>query len=570
MSILTAHYLTQTFAQHTIFRGLSAKIEHGDKIGLVGPNGVGKTSLLRIFAGLDRPSEGSTNRSSRVRLGYLHQEAVEAFAHHEASVYDEMLGVFAGLTSLEAEMAQIEKRMADSELSEQLFADYSELQARYERLGGFTYETRIEQTLQGLGFAKDDWQMPIHHLSGGQKTRALLARLLLEEPDLLMLDEPTNHLDVEAIEWLETVLKQWEGALLVVSHDRYFLDVVVNTIWEMSPSVIELYRGNYSAYTRQRVERWERRQKEFDQNKERLSKEMEFIFKHMAGRGHNMAMGKLRRISTELNEERKRENPDLSARNTFRVGKVQSMIKTHLRPDGEWQQMNMALAAGQTSGRWVLETRNLVVGYDEPLFIADNIKLQRGSCAALIGPNGAGKTTFVRTLLNELAPLEGTVQLGHNVQVGYFAQAHHTLNPTHTVLQAVLSQPRGANQPVLDEAAARNYLARYLFRRDEVFKRVAVLSGGERGRLAFALLALQGANFLLLDEPTNHLDLPAQEVLQTVLEQYEGTILLISHDRYLVAQLASEIWELRNGYLNIFQGSYEEFMADSHDKEKSS
>ena len=278
MSILTAYNLTQTFAQHTIFQGLTAKIAHGDKIGLVGPNGVGKTSLLRILAGIDRPSQGAVHHAGRIRLGYLHQEAVAAFASREHTIYEEMLTVFAGLHALEQAMAVSEARMATGEVSDALFGEYSDLQAAYERQGGYTYETRIEQTLQGLGFAATDWQKPLCHLSGGQQTRALLARLLLEEPDLLLLDEPTNHLDVAALAWLETTLQQWQGALLVVSHDRYFLDAVANTIWEMSATVIELYRGNYSAYMRQRVERWERRQKEFDQTHERLNKEMDFIY----------------------------------------------------------------------------------------------------------------------------------------------------------------------------------------------------------------------------------------------------------------------------------------------------
>ncbi|MCB0189208.1 MAG: ABC-F family ATP-binding cassette domain-containing protein, partial [Caldilineaceae bacterium] len=450
-------------------------------------------------------------------------------------------------------MAQLEQHMATGEVSDELFATYGDLQARYEQLGGYRYELRIEQTLQGLGFAKSDWQTPICHLSGGQQTRALLARLLLEEPDLLMLDEPTNHLDIEALAWLETTLQQWQGALLIVSHDRYFLDTVVNRIWELSSTAIESYHGNYSAYSRQRVERWERRQKEFDQKKERLDKEMAFVYKHMAGRGHRMAQGKLHRISTELNAPLKLANPLFSGRNSYRPAKVKAMIQDLERPDGSWQQMQQTeLASSQASGKVVLQWRNLVVGYNEPLFIAEDIELQRGSHVALIGPNGTGKTTLLRTLLGEVSPLNGTIQLGHGVRIGYFAQAHDTLNPTESVLQAALNQPPSAGKQVWDETAARRHLARYLFRGDEIYKRVEVLSGGERGRLALALLTLQGANFLLLDEPTNHLDLPAQEVLQSMLEQFDGTILLISHDRYLVTHLATTIWSLSDGCMTTF------------------
>lgn len=551
MSIIIMDQLTQRFGHHTIFSGITAKIEHGGKIGLVGPNGVGKTTLLRILAGLDQPSVGGVYRSSGIRLGYLHQEAVDAFANRNHTVYGEMLTVFAPLRTLESQMAAIETRMAVGELTDALFTQYSALQAAYESQGGYTYETRIEQVLQGLGFDETNRQAPLNYLSGGQKTRALLARLLLEEPDLLMLDEPTNHLDVEAIQWLETMLQQWAGALLVVSHDRYFLDSVVNTIWEMSATAIESYRGNYSAYTRQRAERWARRQKEFDATHDRLSKEMNFIYKHMAGRGRNMAMGKLRRISDELGAEGR----------ALKVDRAKAKFKELRRPDGTWAQMNMAFTTSQPSGQLVLRTRDLIVGYDEPLFMADDINLQRGACAALLGPNGAGKTTLLRTLLGQLPPLAGTLQLGQNVRIGYFAQAHDTLNPQHTVLEALLSQPRRTNQPILDEGGARNYLAHYLFQGDDVFKRIEALSGGERGRLALALLARQGANFLLLDEPTNHLDLPAQEVLETVLTQFDGTILLISHDRYLVNQLATEIWDLRDGSLTIFTGTYAEFIA---------
>jgi len=552
MSLLTAHDLAQQFDHFEIFHGISAKIEHDSKIGLVGPNGVGKTSLLRILAGLDKPSAGSANRAGNTRLGYLHQEAVETFASRQNTVYGEMLTVFAELQAMETAMALFEARMAAGEISEEIFTEYGALQTAYEAGGGYDYVMRIEQVLVGLTFHKEDWHVPLSHLSGGQKTRALLARLLLERPDLLMLDEPTNHLDVQAIEWLEKMLHTWSGALLVVSHDRYFLDNVVNTIWEMSNTEIEVYRGNYSAYTQQRAERWERRQKEFDATHDRLNKEMEFIYKNIAGRGRNMAMGKLRRLSDELDADGQ----------AIKVGRVKAKFKEMRRPSGEWAQMRMTLPATTASGKLVLQTRGLLVGYDEPLFASDDIKLQRGSRVALIGPNGAGKTTLLRTLLGHLTPLAGTVELGHKVQVGYFAQAHDQLDPKRSVLLELLSQPRAEGQRQLDEGGARRHLSQYLFRGDDVYKLVGALSGGERGRLALAILALQGANLLLLDEPTNHLDLPAQEILQEALEAYDGTILLISHDRYLVQQVATEIWSLGDGELRIFNSGYADYLRE--------
>jgi len=436
LSLLTAYNLAQAFDRKVIFQGISTKIEHGNKIGLVGPNGVGKTSLLRILAGLERPTQGAVYRAGNLRLGYLQQEAVATFANRDNTVYAEMLTVFAPLRALEAQMAAIEARMAAGESNHQLLAAYGALQATYEQQGGYTYETRIEQVLQGLDFTADDWPLPLRHLSGGQKTRALLARLLLEEPDLLMLDEPTNHLDAQAVAWLEKLLQGWPGALLVVSHDRYFLNKVADIIWEMSSTDIEVYRGNYTAYTHQRAERWARRQVEFDATQERWSKEMAFIYKNLgSGRGHAMAMGKLRRLSTELG----------SYRNTFKAAKVKAKMKELRRPDAEWAQMNMTLPSTEQSGELVLHTRNLIVGYAEPLFMADDIQLQRGVCAALIGPNGAGKTTFLRTLLGELPPLSGSIQLGHNVRIGYFAQAHDNLNLERTVLAELLHQLASAS-----------------------------------------------------------------------------------------------------------------------------
>ena len=543
MSLLTVNHLTQSFGPYDVFSGLSAKIEAEYKIGLVGPNGVGKTTLLRIIAGLDQPRSGGVHRSSGLRLGYLHQEAVEAFAGQTNTVYEEMLTVFAELRCLEDRLRRLEVQMA-GEYSVALLETYSQVQEAFELGGGYEYEVRIAQVLDGLGFQAEDYDTRLNHLSGGQKTRALLARLLLEAPDLLILDEPTNHLDVQALEWLEQTLTQWKGSLLVVSHDRYFLDSVVNTIWEMRSDQIEVYRGNYSAYARQREERWARRQKEFAADQARLGKELAFIQKHIgSGRGHHMALGKLRRISDELDTEGK----------AISVARAKEKFKALRRPSGEWAHLAMDIRAARRSGKIILRTRNLQVGYDTPLFHADDLTLYRGERAALIGPNGAGKTSLIRTIMGQLPALSGQLVLGDNLQTGYFAQAHDYLDPACTVLQEL------QRHHPLETAEARRLLAQYLFQADDVFKPVAALSGGERGRLALAILSLRGANFLLLDEPTNHLDLPAQEVLQTVLAQFEGTILLVSHDRYLVSRLATQIWALEDEILRVYPGGYRNY-----------
>lgn len=542
MTMLVAHNLAQSFGHFNIFQDISVQIEKGHRIGLVGPNGVGKTSLLHILAGLEKPSRGGVGRAKDVSIGYLHQEAVRTFANRDHTVRQEMFTVFDSLRLLEQNLRVLEESMSKGSVTDRVYAEYSDRLEEFELQGGYEYETRIERTTRNLGFGEEELDMPLAHLSGGQKTRALLARLLLEEPDLLMLDEPTNHLDLEAIEWLESTLTQWEGTLLIVSHDRHFLNQVVNTIWEMSPSAIDVYRGDYSAYTQQRAERWARRQKEFDADKKRLTKEMAFIHKHIgSGRGRNIAYGKLRRVSDELETEGR----------AIKVSRAQEKVKALRRPSGDWQRMRINLTPAPRSGKIVLRARNLTIGYDKPLFEATNVKLLRGERAALLGPNGSGKTTFVRTICGQTGPLAGSLELGVNLKLGYFAQAHDNLDPTRSALDELMfHQPEG-HEPRLDHNGARHLLARYLFQGDDVFKPVNELSGGERGRLALAILASQGANFLLLDEPTNHLDIPAQEVLQQVLEDFNGTLLMISHDRYLVNRLATQVWRIKEGMLHV-------------------
>ncbi|HEX6383060.1 MAG TPA: ABC-F family ATP-binding cassette domain-containing protein, partial [Anaerolineae bacterium] len=389
-------------------------------------------------------------------------------------------------------------------------------------------------------------------------------RLLLEKPDLLILDEPTNHLDTAALEWLEQTLRRWEGALVVVSHDRYFLDRIINQVWEMRRNEMRTYRGNYSAYVQQRQEAWEREEALFKAEKARLESELDFIRKHIAGGQSDIAKGKLKRLTRDITLIEQVGVMGMQNKSWLEVGgRVRTLsaneaarrIRDLKPPTSRPPRLNIKLEAEERSGRVVLRTKNLQIGYPgKVLFTSDDIRLERHDCVALIGPNGSGKSTFLRTLMGALELLAGNIYYGDNLRLGYFAQAHDQLNLKNRVVEEVLAHR------AMNESEARHYLAQYLFRGDDVFKRVSALSGGERGRLALALLALDEANFLLLDEPTNHLDIPSQEVLQEVLEAFEGTILLVSHDRYLIDRLATQIWELREGRLHIFKGAYQEFL----------
>ncbi len=575
MPILSAVALGHAFGAADLFHDLSLAVEARDRIGLVGPNGVGKTTLLLALAGLLEPTAGRVEIAAGLTMGYLRQEAVLTFAGRENTVYQEMLTAFAALRAREAEMGVMEAALGDR-YDDELLAAYGALQENFEREGGYQYQNDVKRVLLGLGFAADQWDTPLLHLSGGQKTRVLLGRLLLERPTLLILDEPTNHLDIAAVEWLESTLRRWEGALIIVSHDRYFLDRVVNRVWELAPgggatpAELKSYRGNYTAYVRQRQEAWERAERLYNEEKERLEREAEFIQSHIAGGQTDIAKGRLRQLTRDLalieqmgltaaTESRRAGQSwlELGARaRTMSINEAIERIRA-IRPPGiRPPRLKMRLESPERGARVVLRAKAATIGYPgRPLFTVNQLKLERGGRAALLGPNGSGKSTLLRVILGELEPLDGEVELGEGVSLGYFAQAHDRLNHAARVIDELWARRD------LSETQARGYLAQYLFRGDDVFKRVSELSGGERGRLALALLALEGANFLLLDEPTNHLDIPSQEALQEVLEEFNGTILLVSHDRYLIDRLARQIWALEEGELRVYPATYQAYMA---------
>ncbi|MEK7784080.1 MAG: ABC-F family ATP-binding cassette domain-containing protein, partial [Chloroflexota bacterium] len=442
MSLLTFSSLSKSYGPHDIFRDLSGAVPHESRIGIVGPNGIGKTTLFRIFAGLEDPSGGSVHRARGLRVGYLPQEAVTGLLEDDNTLWQEMLTAFSDLLAREAELRQLEADMADPAKFDSAMEKYGHLQEQFERDGGYTCETRIKQALDGLGFAADDYGRPIQQFSGGQKTRALLARLLLENPDLLILDEPTNHLDIAAVEWLEKLLSEWSGAALIVSHDRYFLDQVVNKVWEIGPARNDEYNGNYSAYVGQRTERRERQLIEYEAQQAFIAKEEDFIRRNIAGQNTAQAKGRRRRL------ERMKATDGAVVDRPRELDTLKLKLDTNLR-----------------SGDRVLETHNVIIGYHDdgkPLFAAPDLLLWRGEVAALIGPNGTGKTTFLKTLLGQLPPLKGKVKLGSSLKIGYFAQAHEGLQMERTPIEEIQSV---REMPV---GAVRDYLAKFLFTGDDV------------------------------------------------------------------------------------------------------
>jgi ATP-binding cassette subfamily F protein 3 len=564
MSLITVSNLSKSFGPLDLFSGVSFAVPKGSRLALVGPNGCGKTTLLRILVGLDESSGGKISRAKAVRIGYLPQEAEFEM---DGTVWDACFAVFTDLIARQAELEGLEAQMSTPETRDLALARYGALQHEFERRGGYTFPTRIKQVLTGLGFSTEDFHMPLDHLSGGQRTRAFLARLLLSEPDLLMLDEPTNHLDIAAVEWLEGYLSQWGGAVVIVSHDRYFLDRVANGILEMAFGATEHYSGNYSAYLRTREERWEHRRESFESEKGKLLKDVEYIKKNISGQNVSQAKGKLRRLSRvvqaieQVGMETVLNQSWIETSETVTIGtspfgpeEAERRVRALRAPVRTLPRLHLNLRSASRSGELVLRTTDLRIGFpDRLLFTAPDIVLRRGDCAALIGPNGAGKTTFLKTVLEQLEPLAGEVKLGASLKIGYFAQAHEGLNQENTLVQEIDSI-----MPNWLPGQIREYLGKYLFSGDDVFKKVSVLSGGERGRLALAKLALQDTNLLLLDEPTNHLDIPSQEVLEAVLDDYSGTILLVTHDRYLIDALGTQIWEIEpdESQLTIFEGTY--------------
>lgn len=522
MALITASKLTKYFGAQTVFEDVSVQIDEGKHIALVGVNGAGKTTLLRILAGMEQPDAGAVSRLRNLRIGVLEQEAL---AGSTGKLYEEMLPAFAGLFAIQDELRAAETKLAAAgDDMDSVLQEYASVSQRFEEAGGYTWETEVARVLAGLGFGKQDWDKPLNIMSGGQRTRAALARLLLSHPDLLLLDEPTNHLDLAATEWLEDCLIHWQGAMVVVSHDRRFMDRVAQEVWDMAFGRLESYPGNYTDYTRLRAERMERRQAEFEAQQGKIAATEEFVRRYMAGQRTKEAQGRAKRLAR-----------------LKRLERPQEAAAIHLR-----------LTTNYRGGDRVLEANDLVIGYKQPLVSCGHVLIQRGERVALIGPNGCGKSTFLKTVLGEVWPLAGEVHLGANIHPAYYSQTHEGLNMQATVLDEML-----AFEPIVERA--RGYLGRFLFSGDDVFKQISQLSGGERSRVALAKLTMENANLLLLDEPTNHLDILSQEVVEDVLTHFNGTILVVSHDRYLIDALATHVWAVENGRIVLYEGNYTDY-----------
>ncbi len=548
MAVVSGSNLSKYYGADLIFSGVNFTINRGDKVALVGINGAGKTTLLKMLAGVDEPSAGAISIARGTQVSYLAQEAQFS---GDRTLLEEARHAFAHLHAMEAEIRVLETQIADTDHPEweARMERYGDLQARFEHAGGYDTERMIERTLEGLSFTEAHYHQPIREFSGGQKTRAALAITLLQDPDLLLLDEPTNHLDLHALQWLEEFLRTWPGTLVVISHDRYFLDKVATRTFEMAFGKLTDWPGNYSKYLQLKAERDERQQKVYEAQQQYIAKEEEFIRRHMAGQRTKEAQGRLKRL------------------NRFRYGwdSMRGFEKAAVDAPQTQKQMKLALDAKRRSGYTVLTTSDgLTAGYhtpsgDKPLVRTPELELHREEFVALMGANGSGKTTFLRTIVGELPPLAGRVDFGVGASVGYYSQTHEDLNIDNTVLEEV-----HRIKPLEKTERIRTLLGRFLFSNDDIYKRVGDLSGGERSRVALAQLTIQSPNLLILDEPTNHLDIASREALEGVLSEFPGTILFVSHDRYFIDALADKIWMVENGTVSEFDGGYTEYLEHTN------
>ena len=533
MLLLQVQQLSKYFGADLVLSNIKLEIREGDRAALVGRNGAGKSTLLKIIAGELSHDSGQVVKPKDVTIGYLEQHTS---LESELTIWEEMLSVFSEVRNMEKELRKIEQKLSDPAnyeregAYERLLSEYDRLQEQFKKIGGYQYESDIRSVLHGFQFFEEDYDRNIARLSGGQKTRLALAKLLLSKPDLLILDEPTNHLDIETMAWLEKYLQNYPGALLIVSHDRYFLDQIVSLVYELSRHEMAVYHGNYSKYLEQKAERFEQEMKLYEKQQGEIAKLQDFIQRNLA-----------RASTTKRAQSRRRK-----------LEKMNIMD----RPEGDAKSASFSFTIEKQSGNDVLSVSEASIGYNgQTLANHINIRLTRGDSVALVGPNGIGKSTLLKSIIKKIPFLSGEIRYGANVQFGYYDQEQANLSTNRTVLQELWDR-----YPLMKEKEVRSVLGNFLFTQDDVLKTVSSLSGGEKARLTLAILMLQKANVLILDEPTNHLDLDSKEVLENALVDYPGTILFVSHDRYFINRIATKVIELSTEGTTEFLGDYDYYV----------
>ena len=529
MIILQANKIERSFAGEVLFDNINLQVDERDRIALVGKNGAGKSTLLKILVGEEEPTSGEINKKKDISLSYLAQDSR---FESENTIYDEMLYVFDDLRRTEKQLRQMELEMGEKsgEDLNKLMSDYDRLSENFRQAGGFTYEADIRAILNGFKFDESMWQMKIAELSGGQNTRLALAKMLLEKPNLLVLDEPTNHLDIETIAWLENYLVNYSGSLIIVSHDRYFLDKVATITLDLTKHSLDRYVGNYSRFVELKEQKLATEVKNYEKQQKEIAALEDFVNRNLV------------RASTTKRAQSRRKQ----------LEKMERLDK----PEAGKKSANMTFQSEKTSGNVVLTVENAAIGYDgEVLSQPINLDLRKMNAVAIVGPNGIGKSTFIKSIVDQIPFIKGEKRFGANVEVGYYDQTQSKLTPSNTVLDELWNDFK-----LTPEVEIRNRLGAFLFSGDDVKKSVGMLSGGEKARLLLAKLSMENNNFLILDEPTNHLDIDSKEVLENALIDFDGTLLFVSHDRYFINRVATHVLELSENGSTLYLGDYDYYV----------
>ncbi len=529
MIILQANKIERSFAGEVLFDNINLQVDERDRIALVGKNGAGKSTLLKILVGEEEPTSGEINKKKDISLSYLAQDSR---FESENTIYDEMLHVFDDLRRTEKQLRQMELEMGEKsgEDLDKLMSDYDRLSENFRQAGGFTYEADIRAILNGFKFDESMWQMKIAELSGGQNTRLALAKMLLEKPNLLVLDEPTNHLDIETIAWLENYLVNYSGALIIVSHDRYFLDKVATITLDLTKNSLDRYVGNYSRFVELKEQKLATEAKNYEKQQKEIAALEDFVNRNLV------------RASTTKRAQSRRKQ----------LEKMERLDK----PEAGKKSANMTFQSEKTSGNVVLTVENAAIGYDgEILSEPINLDLRKMNAVAIVGPNGIGKSTFIKSIVDQIPLIKGEKRFGANVEVGYYDQTQSKLTASNTVLDELWNDFK-----LTPEVEIRNRLGAFLFSGDDVKKSVGMLSGGEKARLLLAKLSMENNNFLILDEPTNHLDIDSKEVLENALIDFDGTLLFVSHDRYFINRVATHVLELSENGSTLYLGDYDYYV----------